>query len=68
MSDELDKIIVNKTRYIELKTMLSELTKSYENLPREAMVAPVTNYDLHGVLLLLTSLVNSLSDCIGLVD
>ncbi len=43
----------------ELLDMLKSLIKSYENLPQQALFSPVTNSDLHSVLLLIWSLFNS---------
>lgn len=43
----------------ELVSMLSEMAKSYENLPQHAMMQPVTNYDLASSLLLVSEVFKS---------
>jgi len=39
--------------------MLDEMIKTYENLPQNALNAPITGYDLLSVLLLVSSLLRS---------
>ena len=38
----------------KLLDILDEMIKTYESLPQSAMIAPVTNYDLVSVLLLVS--------------
>jgi hypothetical protein len=40
----------------EVYNMLVEMEKAYDNLPPGAMVAPLTHYDFHSLLLLLIAL------------
>ncbi|HKX20463.1 MAG TPA: hypothetical protein VJM74_02205 [Nitrososphaeraceae archaeon] len=40
----------------ELLKMLDEMIKSYERLPNQAMLQPVSNYDLASALLLISSI------------
>lgn len=46
------------TREDKLK-MLDEMIKSYENLPQNALNAPITGYDLLSALLLVSSILRS---------
>ncbi len=43
----------------ELLDMLDEMIKSYDNLPGNAMLTPVTHYDLASSLLLLSSILRA---------
>lgn len=43
----------------ELLEMLDEMVKSYDNLPPQAMNAPVTNYDMSSALLLLSAILRA---------
>ncbi len=43
----------------ELLNMLEEMIKTYERLPEQAAVAPVTNYDLASSLMLLLSIIRA---------
>jgi len=40
----------------EVYEMLVQLEKAYDNLPPGAMVAPLTHYDFHSLLLILLAL------------
>ena len=40
----------------ELIVLLEEMVKSYEGLPQNAMISPITHYDLLSVLMLLSAL------------
>jgi len=51
MSDEIEK--PNKQ---ELILMLDEMIKNVENLPRHAMMTPITHYDYCALMILLSSI------------
>src|SRR6188508_2646021 len=60
VKDEDVKPLYNEvpTREDKLR-MLDEMIKTYENLPQNALNAPITGYDLLSVLLLVSSLLRS---------
>lgn len=51
-----------KVTYKELVEMLDSMIKSFENLPQNALVQPVTHYDLLSLMLVLSAIFKSLPE------
>jgi len=62
----VDSSIPKKPKKSEVVKVLKEMANSYENLPQNAMISAVTHYDLHSLVLILSSIVESLleDDCL----
>jgi hypothetical protein len=52
----------SKTNKAHLILMLEQMIKGYENLPSQAMLAPVTHYDLRSSLILILELFRASDD------
>lgn len=60
-SDNQSEINVKKPNKSEMLEMLDQMIKTIENLPQQAMTAPITHYDFLSALLLLSSILRE--DC-----
>ncbi len=67
VDDEGNEIVVQvtdfaKPTYAEMLKMLEEMIQNIERLPNNAMISPVTHYDLASALLLILSIFRTKND------